>query len=109
MTCDEGLAQRIRELLEEEPGYDERRMFGGICFLLFDNMVCGVIKDDLIVRVGADKYANILKKPHAKKFVFTGRPTKGWVRVLSEGLDSDDELSYWVRQAVAFVRTLPIK
>ena len=109
MAYDKGLAQRIREILEEEPGFDEKNMFGGICFLFFGNMVCGIIKDDLIVRVGADRYEAMLKMPHAKKFDLTGKPLKGWVMVLSEALDSDEELNDWVQRAVSFVRTLPPK
>jgi hypothetical protein len=109
MAYDEGLAHRIRELLEEEPDFGEKKMFGGICFLLSGNMVCGIIGDDLIARVGADKYEKMLKKPHTKKFDITGKPMKGWVMVLSETLDSDEELDTWVRSAVSFVRTLPPK
>lgn len=97
MVCDEGLAHRIRELLEEEPDFAEKKMFGGICFLLSGNMVCGIIGDDLIVRVGAAKYAEMLKLPHAGKFDITGRPMKGWIKVLSGGLDSDDDLNDWLR------------
>jgi TfoX/Sxy family transcriptional regulator of competence genes len=109
MPYDEGLAQRVRELLEEEPGFDEKKMFGGICFLLFGNMVCGIINDDLIVRVGVDVYEEALKLPQTKKFDLTGRPMKGWVMVLSPGLESDGNLSQWVRKAVTYVRSLPSK
>jgi hypothetical protein len=109
MAYDTGLAQRVRELLEEEPEFGEKKMFGGICFLLFGNMVCGIIKDDLIVRVGVDRYAEMLKMPHTKKFDLTGKPLKGWVMVLSEALDADEELNDWVQRAVSFVRTLPPK
>lgn len=109
MAYDQGLAQRIRELLEEEQGYDEKKMFGGICFLLFGNMICGIIKDDLIVRVGAERYTEMLKRPQTKKFDPKGKQMKGWVMVSPAGLDSDEELSDWIRQAVAFVRTLPMK
>ena len=109
MPYDTGLAQRVREILEEEPGFDEKKMFGGICFLLFGNMVCGIIKDDLIVRVGAAKYDVALKMPHTKKFDLTGKALTGWVMVLSTALDSDEELSDWVQKAVPFVRTLPPK
>ena len=109
MVYDKGLAQRVREILEEDPAFAEKKMFGGICFLLFGNMVCGIIKEDLIVRVGADRYADMLKMPHTKKFDLTGRPMKGWVMVLSDALDSDEELNEWVQQAVSFVRTLPPK
>lgn len=109
MAYDKGLAQRVREILEEEPGFDEKKMFGGICFLLFGNMVSGIIKDDLIVRVAADRYEEMLKMPHAGKFDLTGKPMKGWVMVLSEALNSDEELNDWVQRAVSFVRTLPPK
>lgn len=109
MPYDRGLAQRIREILEEEPGFDEKKMFGGLCFLLFGNMVCGIIGEDLIVRVGADNYDRMLKKPHAKKFDLTGRPLRGWVMVLSPALESDKVLNDWVQRAVSFVRTLPPK
>ena len=109
MPYDEGLAQRVRELLEEEPGFDEKKMFGGICFLLFGNMVCGIINDDLIVRVGVDVYEEALKLAQTKKFDLTGRPMKGWVMVLSPGLESDENLSQWVQKDVTYVRSLPSK
>jgi hypothetical protein len=109
MPYDKGLAQRVCEILDEEPGFDEKKMFGGLCFFLFGNMVCGIIRDDLIVRVGADKYEAALKRPQIKKFDLTGKPLRGWVMVLSRALDSDEDLIEWVRQAVAFVRTLPVK
>ena len=109
MPYDNGLAQRVREILEEEPGFDEKKMFGGICFLLFGNMVCGIIRDDLIVRVGAANYNAALKMHNTKKFDLTGKALTGWVMVLSKELDSDEELSEWVYKAVKFVRTLPLK
>jgi len=109
MPYDKGLAQRVRELLEEEPGFDEKKMFGGICFLLFGNMVCGIINDDLIVRIGADNYEKALKLPGTKKFDLTGKPMKGWVMVLAKALESDETLSDWVQKAVTYVRSLPPK
>jgi hypothetical protein len=109
MGYDIGLAQRIREILEEEPGFAEKKMFGGICFLLSGNMVCGIIRDDLIVRVGADKYQELMKLKHTKEFDITGRPMKGWVMILSPALDSDKALNIWVQRAVSFVQTLPVK
>ncbi len=103
MAYDKGLAQRVREILEEEPGFDESKMFGGLCFLLFGNMVCGIIKEDLIVRVGADKYTEMLKMPRqTKKFDLTGKPLKGWVMVLSAALDSDEALNDWMQRAGIF-------
>ena len=109
MSYDEGLAERVREILEEEPGFAEKKMFGGICFLLFGNMVCGVVKDDVIIRVGAEKYEEAMKLPHTRKFDVTGRTLRGWVMILARGLDSDEELAEWVQKAVVFVRTLQAK
>lgn len=109
MGYDDGLAQRVRDILEEEPGFDEKKMFGGICFLLFGNMVCGIIKDDLISRVGTGRYEEMLQMPQTKQFDITGKPMKGWVMVLSAALDSDEELNNWVQRAIFFVRTLPPK
>ncbi len=109
MPYDKGLAQRVRELLEDEPDFDEKKMFGGICFLLFGNMVCGIINGDLIVRIGANNYAEALKLPGTKKFDLAGKPMKGWVMVLSKVLESDEILSEWVQKAVTFVQSLPPK
>ncbi len=84
-------------------------MLGGISFLLFGKMVYGIIKNDLIVRVGVDRYEEMLEAPHTKKFDITGKPIKGWVMVLAGGLDSDKDFCAWVKKAVAFVRALPPK
>jgi TfoX/Sxy family transcriptional regulator of competence genes len=109
MACDEGLAQRIRELLEEEPGFDEKRMFGGIGFLIYGNMACGIIGDDLIVRVGTENYEDLLQSPHVRKFDLTGRPMRGWLMVSPEGCESDDNLSGWVERGLDFALSLPPK
>jgi len=109
MAYDHGLAQRVRETLEEEPGYEEKKMFGGLCFLLYGKMICGIIKEDLIVRVDADHYEKALGMPCARKFDLTGKPLKGWVMVLSEALDDDDVLRDWLLGALSFVRSLPPK
>jgi TfoX/Sxy family transcriptional regulator of competence genes len=109
MAYDEGLAQRIRELLEEEPGFDEKRMFGGIGFLIYGNMACGIIGDDLIVRVGTENYEDFLQLPHVRKFDLTGRAMRGWVMVSPEGCESDDNLSGWVERGLDFALSLPPK
>lgn len=69
----------VRAILEDEPAYSEKKMFGGVCFLQRGNMVCGVLNDDLIVRVGPDKTDELLKLPNTRPFDITGRPMKGWV------------------------------
>lgn len=109
MAYDEGLAERVRELLENEPGFQERKMFGGLGFLVRGNMACGIIKEDLIVRVGAERYEDALKRSHVRKFDITGKPLKGWVMVSPEGHEADEELSAWIEQGVRCARSLPPK
>lgn len=109
MAYDKGLAQRVRELLEEKPGFIEKKMFGGVCFLLNGNMSCGILNDDLIVRVGTEKYDRLLKSPHVRKFDITGRPMKGWVMVSCEGYESDKDLAGWIRQGMQYALSLPPK
>lgn len=109
MAFDEGLAQRIRELIEEQPGFSEKKMFGGVGFMLRGNMACGVNKDDLIVRVGPDRYDEALAQPNSGPFDFTGRPMRGWVTVAPGGYESDHDLASWVQQGVEFASSLPPK
>lgn len=109
MAYDEGLAQRIREALDELRGLNEKRMFGGISFLVKGNMACGVIDDDLVVRVGPAHYEDALEQPYTRAFDFTGRPMKGWVMVAPDGYESDLDLRNWVQRGVDFARSLPPK
>jgi hypothetical protein len=109
MPYDQGLAHRIREMIEEEPGLTEKEMFGGIGFMIGGNMATGVIGDDLMVRVGKEAHEEARAKPHTKEFDFTGRPMKGWVVVLAEGLTEDAELNAWVMQGVDYAKSLPPK
>jgi hypothetical protein len=109
MAYDKGLAQRVRELLAEEQGFAEKKMFGGVCFLLHGNMACGIINDDLIVRVGLPDYETSLALPHTRRFDITGRTLKGWVMVEADGHEEDEHLSAWVRKGVRFTLTLPPK
>ena len=109
MVYDEGLAQRMREALAVIPDIDEKKMFGGIGFLLNGNMACGVNKDDLIVRVGPNAYETALAEPHTKDFDMTGRPMKGWVVVRPAGYKTDEMLKSWVQRGVDFALSLPPK
>ena len=84
-------------------------MFGGIGFLVQGNMACGVNQERLVVRVGPDQHEAALAKPHTKVFDITGRPMKGWIIVLPDGLQSEADLQYWVKQGVDFALTLPPK
>ncbi|MFG2868541.1 TfoX/Sxy family protein [Streptomyces sp. NPDC048338] len=109
MTYDEGLAQRIRERLGERPAVSEKRMFGGLAFLLHGNMTVGVSGDEVIARVGPDGTEQALARPEARPMDFTGRPMRGWVTVSGPALAEDAVLDHWVTRAVAFADTLPPK
>ena len=109
MAYDEGLAQRVREVLGDRPGLVEKKMFGGIGFMVRGNMACGVQTDRLIVRVGPERYEEAMGDPHTVPFDMTGRPMRGWVMVVADGYASDDDLRDWVQQGVDFALTLPLK
>jgi TfoX/Sxy family transcriptional regulator of competence genes len=102
------LAARIRSQLDGTP-FVEKKMFGGVGFLLNGNLACGVNKDNLIVRIDPEKQTALLKKPHVKPFDLTGRPMKGWLLVEAEGCKTEKQLSAWVREGIAFALTLPPK
>ena len=109
MAYDEGLAQRLREAVDEIPGLVEKKMFGGLCFLAAGKLCFGIVKDELMVRVGPDAYEECLGLPHARKMDFTGRAMKGMIYVAVEGFEDDDELSCWVARGLAFAQSLPAK
>jgi TfoX/Sxy family transcriptional regulator of competence genes len=109
MAYDQELAARVRAALIPLDGYDEKQMFGGLCFLLHGHMACGLVRDLLIVRVGPAAYAAALAQPHAALFDLTGRPMTGWVQVSPAGVRSEAELSAWLRQGIDFARSLSPK
>ena len=102
------LAERIRSQLQGVP-FVEKKMFGGTGYLLHGNMACGVLKDDLIVRVDPEKYTALLKKEHTRPFAMSGKPMKGWLLVDANGYKTDKQLSIWIKQGVEFALTLPPK
>ena len=109
MAFDEGLAQRVLELLEKIEGFSEKKMFGGMCYLLNGNMVCGVIKDELMVRVGKENYAEAVALPHAREMDFTGRPVRGMIYVDVDGIETDADLECWVSKGLDYASSLPPK
>lgn len=109
MVFDEGSAQRVRDVLGAAPGLSERKMFGGMAFMLDGNMCCGVIEQNLIVRVGPKQYEAALTESHVRPMDFTGRPLRGFVYVSPEGYAEETELERWVERGARFVRTLPAK
>jgi TfoX/Sxy family transcriptional regulator of competence genes len=109
MAYDEGLAQRVREALANSPGLTEKKMFGGLCFLIGGNMACGIVGEELMVRVGPDAYEACLGLAHAREMDFTGRALRGMVYVATEGIAEDADLAAWVERGAGFAAGLPPK
>lgn len=109
MGYDEGIAERVRALLASRADVIERRMFGGLAFMVRGNMCCGVLGSDLVVRVGLENYPAALQKPHARKMDFTGRTLKGLVYVGKGGIHSDQSLRSWVSRGLEFAESLPAR
>lgn len=109
MAYSESLAERIRGIVARRRGVTEKKMFGGVGFLLNGNMLVGVWKTSMIVRLGPDNYDDALREPHVGEFDITGKPMKGWVMVEPDGIESDEQLSQWIERATEFVESLPKK
>ena len=109
MAFDEALAARIRGILGVSDEVAEKRMFGGIAFLVNGNMCCGVHDDELILRLDPGQGEQALEEPHVRRFDMTGRPMKGWVLIGPAGTAADDDLRSWVETGVTFARSLPPK
>jgi TfoX/Sxy family transcriptional regulator of competence genes len=109
MAYDEVLAARIHSLLAKRSDVTERKMFGGIAFMVADHMAVGVVRDDLMVRVGSDAEDAALAEPHARPMDFTGRPARGMVYVAPAGVASDADLARWVERGAAYAASLPPK
>lgn len=109
MAYDEDLAHRLRIVFQDETGVVEKKMFGGIAFMVHGHMCCGVNGSNLLVRVGADQYDAAVSLPHARPMDFTGRPMRGFVYVDESGLGTDENLREWINRGMKFVSTLPPK
>ena len=109
MAYDEGLAERIRECFLDRNDVEEKKMFGGLCFMLSNHMCCGIVKDMLMARVGPDNYEHCLEKKYAREMDFTGKAMKGMVYVSADGIESDSDLAEWVKICTGFVQSLPPK
>ena len=108
MAYDEELAERVRARLGHEPGLTERKMFGGIGWMLDGNMAVGLMKDGLLVRLG-DQLDAALQEPHATQPMMGERPMKGMVLVAPEGVESEQQLGAWVARGSDVARSLPPK
>jgi TfoX/Sxy family transcriptional regulator of competence genes len=109
MVFSEALAQRIRDVLYPLTTAEEKKMFGGLTFMVSGSITVGVIRDDLIVRVGLENYQASLRRLGADLFQPTGKPMAGWVVVAPDGYRTDEDLRNWIELALEFVRTLPAK
>ena len=109
MAYNEALAQRMGALLARRRGVTQKRMFGGLCFLVDGKMVCGVERGRMVVRVGPERHDSLLKERHVKPMDFTGRPLRGFLYVLPEGLKRPAQLKRWVDTSFTYARSLPKK
>ena len=109
MAYNEKLAERIRLRLKGTPGLSDKKMFGGVGFMIHGNMACGVHKQDMVVRLPDDESDAALKQAHVKVFDMTGRPMKGWVLVEPPGVSTDRTLHVWIDKSQAFAKSLPPK
>lgn len=109
MAFDENLARRVQEILLPLTGFSEKRMFGGAGYMHNGNMICGIYKDNLILRLEPEDAESLVQQEHVRVFDITGRPMKGWVMIGPDGCQEDQQLVSRIKLAVKFVATLPAK
>jgi TfoX/Sxy family transcriptional regulator of competence genes len=109
MAYDEALAGRVRRAIAGREGISERKMFGGLCLMLHGNMFAGVMQEELMLRVGAERFEAALSKPGARPMDFTGRPMAGYIYVAPPAFATEKGLQAWLDEALGFVQTLPPK
>jgi TfoX/Sxy family transcriptional regulator of competence genes len=109
MAYDEGLAQRMREVLQDSPLVTEKKMFGGVAFLRDGLMFVGVVGDELMARVGPDYHDTAVAQLGVRVMDFTGKPMRGYVFINADAIEVDKKLAFWLQHCLAFVQTLPPK
>lgn len=109
MAYDPNLAERLRGILAGRRGVSEKAMFGGLAFLLDGKMFCGILRDELLARVGPDAHDAAMARPHVRIMDFTGRPMRGYVFVGPAAIRTDAQLERWVDECGAHAATLPTK
>ena len=109
MAFDEALADRVRQLVSSTPGLSEKRMFGGLAFLINGNMSLGVHASELIVRVDPTETDSALARPGVRIFDLSGKPMRGWLLVSSSALSGEKALASWVASGLKYARSLPAK
>jgi hypothetical protein len=108
MAYDHHLAERIRLILNHE-NFVEKKMFGGVGFLINGNMACGIYENNLIVRVGKERYSECLERPAVIPFDITGKAMTGWIQVIPAGIGDDQTLEGWICIGLVYVQSLPAK
>lgn len=108
MAYDEGLARRVRTILKGRRGLAEKKMFGGLAYFSSGKMFAGILKDELVVRVGREGYEAALKRPHTRPMDFTGKPIKGYVYVSPRGTKTTAQLRKWLATGITIVHGLPM-
>jgi len=109
MAYDPEVADRLRSVLKRRKGFSERKMFGGIAFLLNGHMCCGVNDQNIVLRLGKDGADKAIRERHTREMDFTGTPLSTMIYVTPAGYRSDEDLKAWVKRAVDFTKTLPPK
>lgn len=109
MAYNKSTAQRVRDELNSDRRFSEKKMFGGVGFLMDGHMCVGVWKEWLILRVGPDAWQDLLGQSDVHEFDITGRSMTGWVMIAPDGFDTTEQLQDWISRAVAFTQTLPPK
>jgi len=103
MAYDAYQEERINRILDEmKLDYHSKKMMGGLCYMMDDKMLCGIVKNQLMARIGVDAYEEALTKDHVSEMNFTGRAMKGYVFVDEEGMDMDEDLEYWIQKCIDF-------
>jgi TfoX/Sxy family transcriptional regulator of competence genes len=109
MAFDSNLAERIRKQLAQQKGLTEKKMFGGIGFLLNGNMCCGVLGAEVIIRLDPEQTDKALTNKHTRIFDFSGRPMKGWIFVGTQAVETESDLKHWLQIGLKYVKSLPTK
>jgi TfoX/Sxy family transcriptional regulator of competence genes len=102
MSYNEQLADRVREILVDQPQIEEKEMMGGVAFMVNHKMCVGIVKEDLMARIDPEIYDEVLEKHGCRPMDFTGKPMKGWVFISPEGIEKITDLEYWIGLALAF-------
>ncbi len=109
MPHNEQIEKQVSDAVKNWKHTNSKKMFGGMCHLIKGNMFCGVLKNDLILRLGKESAETVLNQPHTKPFDITGKPMKGWVMVAQDGFETQEKLTAWLEMARSFALTLPPK